>query len=1022
MYRYLDAVVVRAAACEPELLHGPWPDVTGQQAGPASWRPWLQQVMGIPEFMAALELATPVLADRMQAICGGQPVSDRTVRRVVLSVMRYLLRATGRATPYGLFAGVAPARVADIGTVRLGTDHRAVARIQADWLASVIDQLEADPHLRPYLMVRANNLLTERSGHILLERASHTPGGAPIQIQVRATAPVRAALVLARNPIRLRDLADKLGAEFGVTTDTVSKLLSEMVAQRLLLTSLRPPMTATDPLSHIAAELGMVLGDAGGITQAGDGLAELCQLDRIRDIIDLAARHNSSGWSAVGSHSRQLAASLAGMSATTRPAVAVDLRLDCELAVPKVVMVEAERAAEALVRLARPTSDGWSSWHRRFLERFGPHALVPVLDAVDDDVGLGYPRGYRGAPPAGPATLTDRDRKLLALAQRAALHHQHEVVLDDDLIADLAGENPVSVQPSTELTVRVHAPTLDALHRGEFSMGVIGVSRAAGRSTGRFLDLFDPDGRAHIAAQYAALPTATRDALIVQISAATPYATTEDVARAPQVMPFLLPVAEYHDNNRGEIALSDIAVTADVHRLYLVCLSQRRPVEPVVLNAVEPANHTLPIVRFLTEAPAALATPCSVLDWGPAAGLPFLPAVRYGRTTLSPARWLLSSAEVPGPGAGWQEWSRSLNTWLDSTACPQAVYLGEGDQRIMLHLAEAAHQALLRDHLRRSGNATLRTTPSNDTAGWIGGRAHEIVIPMATTIAPAPPPRLPTSTEVVAVRAHGYLPGGDGRVYVKLYGHPDRQTLILSRYLPSLIDGLDPQDRWWFLRYGDPEPHLRLRLAGIGTAAIAGWAHRLRQAGLVSRIQFDTDYPETGRFGGAEAMAAAEEFFAADSAAALAQVVATDHQQAPNLLALTAASLLDLTTALIGDTAKAMRWMIDHARPHRSPPPRVVYDQAVLLGNPDSRVELATLPQGEQILSSWDRRRRTLAAYRDALRSTSTTSATDVLPDLLHLHHTRMAGLDLNTERICLHLARAAALSWTARQGAHHVA
>jgi hypothetical protein len=38
-----------------------------------------------------------------------------------------------------------------------------------------------------------------------------------------------------------------------------------------------------------------------------------------------------------------------------------------------------------------------------------------------------------------------------------------------------------------------------------------------------------------------------------------------------------------------------------------------------------------------------------------------------------------------------------------------------------------------------------------------------------------------------------------------------------------------------------------------------------------------------------------------------------------------------------------------------------------------------------------------------------------VLPDLLHLHHARVAGPDVAAERACLHLARAAALSWLAR-------
>ncbi|MGH3991884.1 MAG: hypothetical protein ACRDSN_05405 [Pseudonocardiaceae bacterium] len=38
-----------------------------------------------------------------------------------------------------------------------------------------------------------------------------------------------------------------------------------------------------------------------------------------------------------------------------------------------------------------------------------------------------------------------------------------------------------------------------------------------------------------------------------------------------------------------------------------------------------------------------------------------------------------------------------------------------------------------------------------------------------------------------------------------------------------------------------------------------------------------------------------------------------------------------------------------------------------------------------------------------------------MLVDLLHMHHNRVAGIDAADERVCLRLARAAALSWTRR-------
>jgi class I lanthipeptide synthase len=76
---------------------------------------------------------------------------------------------------------------------------------------------------------------------------------------------------------------------------------------------------------------------------------------------------------------------------------------------------------------------------------------------------------------------------------------------------------------------------------------------------------------------------------------------------------------------------------------------------------------------------------------------------------------------------------------------------------------------------------------------------------------------------------------------------------------------------------------------------------------------------------------------------------------------------------------------------------------------------LRVQPGGEALTLAWDRRRSALAAYRARLRPAEGPHPDPVLASLLHLHHARMVGINQNSERICLRLARAAALGWVAR-------
>lgn len=957
MYRYVDAAVVRAAACSPG--HWPvWPDLTGPSANSASWRAWLQQTWS-QEFAAAVTVASPDLASRMDKICAGRLLPEPVIRRTVLSVLRYLLRARTRATPFGLFAGVAAARIGTTASLQVGTDHYTVARPDAARITTLVNRFEEHEALRPHLMLFTSTIAVERDGHIVVEhRPSGTSDKGTEHVKIRLTEPVREALDGARSPILWSDLAAKLSAGFPAAPPAViERLLAGLVKQRVLLTSLRPAMTVTDPLVPLLA------------------------------------------------HAQHLApAEVAELRESPKPA---GLRVHWDLTIPESVAREAAAAAKALTRLApRAALTGWAQWHGQFLDRYGPHAVVPVVDAID---ALGYPPGYLGATTM-PATspLPDRDRLLIKLAHAAAMQGRLEVELDDVALEELATTDPDRpVQPSTELTVRIDAPSVPALQQGEFTLHVVGVARSAGTTTGRFLDLLGDTDRRRMTDAYAALPGVHHGALLAQISSTPLSLRAENVARAPQTTGLVISLGDYQSPDTPVIPVTDLAVTADAEQLHLVSLSRRRPVHTLLLNAVDLGHHSHPLARFLAEAPVALAVPCTGFIWGSAASnLPFVPALRYLRTILSPARWLVERDDLPAASTPWPQWDQALARWRRDVRLPERVYLSEGDQAVALDLAEPSHRALLRTHLERDSKVTLHPAPAPKDLGWTGGRAHEVVIPL---VADQKVAAVRTAGPAVH-REHGHLPGCDDRIYLQLHGHHDRQNPLLTRHLPALLEELgDP--RWWFVRYRDPGDHLRVRLTcapgtlGAVFERIGEWTRGLRHLGLITHSGVETYDPETARFGGPTALDAAEHYFAADSAAALAQLAA---RTALDARAVTAASMVDIATGLLGGSAAAMHWLIEHTRNDPAAPPRAVYRQAVDLVNPH--------PAGldERVTTAWSARREALAAYRSALTDTD-LHPDDLLPDLLHLHHVRMCGPGLPEERKHLHLARATALSWTAR-------
>lgn len=1001
LYRHVDVALLRAAAAPLTDTLNRWPDLTDIDG----CRRWLEQMWSRPDLADAVRQASPSLAEGVDAIRAGHTVSDKQIRSTTLSTTRYLLRSIGRPTPFGLFAGVAPAILARTAKASWGEDHRGVARANTGWLADIITRLEQCPDLLERLAVVVTDLALRRGGRL------EVPQG-PNRVTIRYTRAVAAVADLAATPVRFGALIDTLAEDFTTERSRVREMLTELVRQGYLLTSLRAPFTVTDPFAHLMDQLREV--DAASI-------ADNPALTRDLDAILTELRHHNQEATPRAEQNRiRLAVTrrMRDLSPEGRTPLAVDLLLDCAVALPHQVAQEMERAASALLRLTRqPTGEAvWRDYHSAFVDKYGTGTLVPLADVLDPDAGLGYPAGYHGSVlPTPTPGISERDERLLALAWQAMADGTREIVLTDDAIDKLTGEtfDDRYIPPHVELSARVHAVSTQALERGEFLL-TVAPARSAGTLTSRFTPTATGSG---LAQAYRTLPAATHGALRAQMSFGPLYPHAENVCRVPAYLDHILPLGEHRQPSEATLlTINDLAITATGDRLHLVSISRHQVVEPQVFHALALDKQPPPLARFLAHLPRAFSAAWYQFDWGPHIRLPFLPRVRYRRTVLFPAQWRLAPDDLPPGQTGPDQWRQVLDRWRRRWGCPDVVELRDADRTLRLTLDEQTHATLLHAHLKRHGQAILyAATPAADY-GWIGGHAHEIALPLVTTRPAAPHPLhgpLPPVTNT-----HGHLPGAPEAAWIsaKLFTHPERIGEIITAHLPVLLTSLDTPACWW-MRYRSPQEtdHLRLRLRTTPgryaecSTAVGEWTARMRQAGLVGRLVFDTYSPEVGRYGHGEALEAAENVFVADSAtvaALLRHLPAAEPD-----LALAVANMVGIVAGFFDDPDQAMDWLATR------PAPAATVDRAVA----ERAIRLATGPAGlwslpgwhPDIERTWDHRADALTGYRKALPPDATTEV--VLESLLHMHHNRLIGIDSDSERACRRLARHAALAWRHR-------
>ncbi|WP_329243102.1 lantibiotic dehydratase [Actinoallomurus sp. NBC_01490] len=909
MFHVADAALIRAAAYPHDLTLPAWPDLTADR--PQEWLTWLSQVWTLPGFAAAVTAAAPQLARQVTCAVAGEPVADRRLRRLVETAVRYLLRWTTRPTPFGHFAGVAPVEFGPHANVRWGEAHRAVDRPDEKLIAECAALTERDMDILRKVAVVTNSLGYPRGGTWVLPCA-RAADNRIWDVEVDLTGPVRLAVEGAASPIMFTDLAVRIATGTSADVAEAERFLAASLEAGVLLSAARPPMTATNPAAHLAWY--------GKVPKPG-----------AQD--------------------------------------AIDLRVDCSVTLPPAVVQEARKAASTLVAVAsrRP---GWVDYHRRFIERWGPGAAVPLREVLRV---LGFPAGYRGTR-RDPTACTARDRVLAELAQQSALDGCTEVILDDELIGRLRDDDDRPPIPHTELRFTLAAETPHDLDRGAFTLTVVSGARHAGVAAARFLHLLTPAELDRFRRVYASLPTAMPGADTVQLSVPPLETRLAAVARAPELLP-VLPVGDACPD--PQLTVEDLAVAGDGQRLWLVSRTTGRPVEPLLLNCVLPAMQQ-PLAWFLAEIWTAWTAPCSRLDWGHARSLPFLPRVRRGRSILHPARWLISQATLPTRTATWPQWLQAWQRYRARHRLPREVLVGDDDVRLRLDLDEPAHLAVLRSHLDRQGHAALTEAPG--PSGWLNGRPAELLLTLTDT----QPRRSPRAARPASTVHH--RPGASPWLDARLYGRCDDILTHLVKRHEDLPAG------WWFLRYPDPAPHLRLRIplqtVTFADAArdLAEWAEQLYASGLLSDYALHTYRPET-RHGTGRTLAAAEAVFAADSAAAL-QRLSSDRQAA------TAAGMMAIADAFTG--GEGLRWLAEHI-PHRSGPRLEA-----------AQLALARGPYGGDDLPA------ALVTYR-SLADRDGLDPDQVLADLLHLHHARVIGVDTASERQCLRLARAVAHTDLAR-------
>lgn len=994
-HRAEDFFVLRSPLL-PFDSHLQWLAATSADADPAALQDHLLELARRPEVAEALFVASPSLVEGLHSLDASTPSKRAT--RLRSSLARYLARMMTRSTPFGLFAGGSLGTVADSTHLELpprGANRRHT-RLDMDYLFRLAHHLEADPEIRDALRYAPNSSLyftagrwryaegrldgDQRSYHLVavgddpyLSTALRAArGGATLRHIAQAIVDFDADHD-AVHDADLRPGDDSATDEDGdeaIDLDEALAFVHELVDTQLLVSDLGPRVTGPEPIHDFIERLAPIAKTApvaACLAEIRDALQHLDQAP--------PSTHGTStegGLGEVDALYRRLGRQLEPLG----PEIALPRLFQVDASKPTrdlrlgpQVVDEAMAALACLHRLRGDTVfDPFASFREAFGRRYEPGRAVPLVEVLDEEVGIGFSTsaslGSHDAPllqgirfparqapqevPWSPAQALIAD-KLFATARRG---EAVMVLTDDDL--DRLGDRPLKPLPDAlQIICTLLAPSSEAVDRGEFQLLFKGASGPSGAALlGRFCHADGPLAehvRNHLQREEAHRPEAVF-AEVVHL----PEGRIGNILLRPLLRRHEIPFLG-HSGSPAEhqIGLDDLMVSVVGEEVVLWSRRLGRRIMPRLTSAHNFSMRGLGIYRFLCTLQSQGM--CSGLSWswGPLDQLSQLPRVVYGRTILRPAEWRVQGDEIrPWVTLQGSRRQRALDGWRQEREMPRRVLLADGDNELFVDFDHPLSvEAFLTIVHRRAGFRLLEYLQEGSNlvlAGPEGRYAHEIILPLIRRPDPVPPSSsLETEAETEAgteakAAAHDrrqrldsavghrpvqtsreiHLPGSHW-LYAKLYTGSTTADDILQGPIRHLLQRYGQEiQRFFFIRYSDPDFHLRVRfqVADDGLRwdlqqRLAALSKQLLSQGCIWRLELATYEPEVERYGGPAGLELCEQVFHHDSLATLSMLpllrgdAGTTHRWLATL-----ASIDGLLAGLFADDLTARFACIDSMR------------------------------------------------------------------------------------------------------------
>jgi len=836
-------------------------------------------------FSEALYLSTPVLHDEYKKHCVKPIETEKELKKLKVSLYKYQSRASQRCTPFGLFAGLGIGEWQNKSNILLNSNLEETlirsTRLDMNVLNSLVQELTKLENIKKYLKFSPNTSIYQvGENYRYIEYYYINTKRFHKICKVDYSEYLEYILKQSSKGLTVEALVNLL-IDDEITQDEALNFVYELIDSQILVSELEPTITGINHFDSVFNKLKEIY------TKNED--SDLLQIIDILTTVDYSIKKiDKNILNEVESYKQiheQLKAVLPNLSETNLFQTdlykkAVDSQIDIKIQ---------EQLKDTLQFLNKITpvmvNEKLESFKKRFHDRFEDDT-IPLLVALDVEAGIGYLEttydGINDLIEDIPYQVRNQESQLKwNLLQSCLLQ----------LLTKSREEKKKCIQISEEdfPTIDFSDDNLPSSFSAMFKLldtvtNKIYINGAGGSSAINLLGRF-AEGNELLNEIVNSISKFEQEQFPNKILAEIvhlPESRTGNILARPAFRKYEIPyLAKSAVADDFQIKMEDLYIKIRNNKVILFDKRLQKEIIPRLGNAHNFGFNSLPAYHFLCDLQTQYFSKSYIgFHWGILSNqFDFLPRVEYKNTILSAAKWQLKEKELE-PFKDKKRTTAEKHKYFfklkERVELPDVFLIVQSDNELLINtknpiaidtfidIIKKSKEIIVEEYLFTSENTLVKDTNNemytNECIAIILNEQKE---------------NHPIENDFqLKFNTKQQFSIGSEWLYYKIYCGAKTADYILTEKIKKITEKLLEEkiiDQWFFIRYSDPETHLRFRLHitdlnkyGHILQYINAELEPLVNQKSISKIQNDTYKRELDRYGDTT-MELAEQFFYNDS-------------------------------------------------------------------------------------------------------------------------------------------------------------